>query len=87
MIVVIFFSINVHVTNIVSFCLMYSYIFVIPLLHQLGLVGQQMHVPVESLEVANEVVVDVAGGALLEEGGPVLVIVPDLPVHQEVYEL
>ena len=60
---------------------------IIPFVHKVGLVGQQVNVPVESLEVTDEVVVDVTRRALLEEGGPVLVIVADIPVQEEVNKL
>ena len=60
---------------------------IIPFVHKVGLVGQQVNVPVESLKVTDEVVVDVTGRALLEEGGPVLVIVADLPVQEEVNKI
>ena len=64
-----------------------AYILVIPLVHQVGLVSQQVNIPVESFKVTNEGVVDMARSALFEEGSPVFIIISDVLVHQEINKL
>ena len=60
---------------------------IIPFVHKVGLVGQQVNVPVESLEVADEVVLDVTRSTFLVEGSPVLIIVSQVSVQNEIEEL
>ena len=46
-----------------------------------------MNVPVESLEVADEVVLDMTRSTFLVEGSPVLIIVSQVSVQNEIEEL
>ena len=64
-----------------------SYCLIIPLVYKIRLVCQKVNIPIKCLKMTNEVVMNVTGSAFLEEWSPVLVIIADLSVQEEVNKL
>ena len=67
--------------------MIHTHILIVPLTDQVRLVGEEVDVPVEGLEVANEVVPDVARSAFLIERSPVLIIVSQISVQNVIQKL